>query len=102
VAINSTLLHYRETPRFVDNKLGILGTEKFLTLVQAVISEYVTENECKKILSAMLCHYTVTPCKPDGTVRPFCKEDCQAIFKRCQASLNQVRVTQHGDLLLTP
>ncbi|KAL9962852.1 hypothetical protein ACROYT_G031998 [Oculina patagonica] len=38
----------------------------------------------------MLCHYTVPPCYSDGSIIDYCKGDCEAIFKDCSASLNQV------------
>ena len=44
-SLNTTLHAYRTTPRFFDNKFGLLGTEKFLLMVTKVINDFVTEDE---------------------------------------------------------
>ena len=90
-SLNTTLSAYRTTPRFFDNKFGLLGTEKFLLMVTKVINDFVTEDEkCRYILLNMLCQYTLQPCYQDNTIIEYCKEDCQAIFTECSGSLNQV------------
>ncbi|XP_067047151.1 muscle, skeletal receptor tyrosine-protein kinase-like isoform X2 [Acropora muricata] len=90
-SLNTTLSDYRTTPRFFDNKFGLLGTEKFLLMVTRVINDFVTEDEkCRYILLNMLCQYTLQPCYQDNTIIEYCKEDCQAIFTECSGSLNQV------------
>ena len=91
VSFNSTLSSYRNTPRFFDNKFGLPGTEAFLANGIQLINQLVTSNEkCRYILVNMFCHYTAPPCYPDNTFIDYCKGDCQAIFKDCSASLNQV------------
>jgi len=90
-SINTTLPTYRDTPRFFDNKFGLLGTESFLVSVTRVINEFVKEDKkCRYILLNMLCQYTLQPCYQDNTVIEYCKEDCEAIFRECSQSLNQV------------
>ena len=89
--MNTTLLDHRESPRFIDNKLGIPITEVFLREMIKIIDQYTNEDKtCKKIMTTMVCQYTVPPCKSDGSARSYCQEDCFAIFKRCKDSLNQV------------
>ena len=90
-SLNSTLSLYRHTPRFFDNKFGLLGTEQFLLTVTKVINDFVTEDEkCRYILLNMLCQYTLQPCYPNNKVIEYCREDCEAIFDECSGSLNQV------------
>jgi len=90
-SINTTLLTYRHTPRFVDNKFGLLGTEQFLTLVTKATDLFVGRDEkCRYILLNMFCQYTLQPCYQDNTVIEYCKEDCEAIFRECSGPLNQV------------
>jgi len=90
-SINTTLLTYRHTPRFVDNKFGLLGTEQFLASVTRVINALVNNDEkCRYILRNMFCQYTLQPCYQDNTVIEYCKEDCEAIFRECRGPLNQV------------
>lgn len=90
-SLNSTLSPYRQTPRFFDNKFGLLGTEQFLQTVTKVINDFVTEDEkCRYILLNMLCQYTLQPCYPNNKVIEYCREDCEAIFDECSGSLNQV------------
>ena len=89
--LNTTLLPYRDTPRFIDNRLGLPITEFFLKEMINIINNYANDDKfCQKVLLTMICHYTLQPCKPDGTVRPFCQEDCLEIFDRCKEPLNQV------------
>lgn len=98
VSLNSTLSTYRNSFRFFDNKFGLSATEEFLKRGIQIINQLVTSNEkCKYILVNMLCHYTMPPCYPDGTDIDYCRGDCEAIFKDCSASLNQVigAVTLH-------
>lgn len=86
-----TLPDYRNTRRFFDNKFGLPATEKFLKNTIDVINEFSKDNEkCRYILVNMLCHYTVPPCYPDNTTIDYCKGDCEAIFKECSQTLNQV------------
>ncbi|XP_068736694.1 muscle, skeletal receptor tyrosine-protein kinase-like isoform X2 [Montipora capricornis] len=90
-SLNTTLSDYRVTPRFIDNKFGLLGTEQFLSTVTEVINDFVTDDEkCRYIMLNMLCQYTLQPCYPDNTVVEYCKEDCVAIFEECAQPLNQV------------
>ena len=87
-SINNTLSSHKETPRFFDNKYGLIYTENFLARVTALIDSEISDAECKYVLRNLFCHYTLTPCTPDETsVLPFCKEDCLAIFKKCQTPL---------------
>ena len=73
----------RRTPRFFDNKYGLIYTENFLARVTALIDSEISDAECNTFSGNLFCHYTLTPCTPDGTfVLPFCKEDCLAIFKK--------------------
>ncbi|KAJ7370090.1 hypothetical protein OS493_034301 [Desmophyllum pertusum] len=86
-----TLPDYRDTRRFFDNKFGLPATEQFLKNTIDVINEFAKDNEkCRYILVNMLCHYTVPPCYPDNTIIDYCKGDCEAIFKECSQTLNQV------------
>ena len=91
VSFNSTLTTYSDTPRFFDNKFGLPATEEFLASGIKLINQLVTNDpKCKYILVNMLCHYTVPPCYSDGSIIDYCRGDCEAIFKDCSASLNQV------------
>ena len=90
-SLNTTLGSYRNIPRFFDNKFGQLGTETFLQIGTDIINRFVSKDrKCRYILKNMLCQYTLQPCYPDNTVVEYCKEDCEAIFRDCQESLNQV------------
>ena len=91
-SLNTTLPAYRDTPRFFDNKFGLVATEQFLETVTRVINEFVKKEykKCRYILLNMLCQYTLQPCYPDNKVIEYCKEDCEAIFKDCSGPLNQV------------
>lgn len=85
-----TLPDYRNTTRFIDNKFGLPATEKFLKRVIGLINQFATsDKKCSYILTNMLCHYTVPPCYPDGSVVDYCKGDCEAIFEECSKAINQ-------------
>lgn len=87
----NTLPDYRNTRRFFDNKFGLPATEKFLRTVIGLINDFAKDNnKCRYILVNMLCHYTVPPCYPDGSIVDYCKGDCEAIFKECSTTINQV------------
>jgi len=91
VSFNSTLTSYSDSLRFFDNTFWLSGTEEFLANGIKIINQLVTSNEkCKYIMVNLLCHYTVPPCYPDGVNIDYCRGDCEAIFKDCSASLNQV------------
>ena len=89
-SLNNTLPAYRNTPRFFDNKYGQAYTEIILKEIVTLISGGIKNKECQYLLKNVFCHYTLTPCKPDGkSVLPFCKEDCLAIFQKCAGPLQQ-------------
>ena len=91
VSFNSTLTSYSDYLRFFDNTFWLSGTEEFLANGIKIINQLVTSNEkCKYIMVNLLCHYTVPPCYLDGVNIDYCRGDCEAIFKDCSASLNQV------------
>ena len=90
-SLTTTLGSYRNTPRFIDNRFGQLGTETFLQTATNIINTFVAnDRKCRYIMQNMFCQYTLQPCYPDNTVVEYCKEDCEAIFRDCQEPLNQV------------
>ena len=90
-SLTTTLASYRNTPRFIDNRFGQLGTETFLQTATNIINTFVAnDRKCRYIMHNMFCQYTLQPCYPDNTVVEYCKEDCEAIFRDCQEPLNYV------------
>ena len=96
----NTLPDYRNTTRFFDNKFGLPATEEFLERVADLITQLGKgDKKCTYILTNMLCHYTVPPCYPDGSVVDYCKGDCVAIFEECSETINKVLGAVHFILL---
>ena len=68
-SLTTTLGSYRNTPRFIDNRFGQLGTETFLQIGTNIINVFVKNNrKCRYIMYNMFCQYTLQPCYPDNTV----------------------------------
>ena len=90
-SLTTTLGSYRNTPRFIVNRFGQLGTETFLQIATNIIDRFVdNDRKCRYIMYNMFCQYILQPCYPDNTVVEYCKEDCEAIFRDCQEPLNHV------------
>ena len=87
----NTLPDYKNARRFFDNKFGLPATEQFLKTVIGLINDFAKDDKkCRYVLVNMICHYTVPPCYPDGSIVDYCKGDCEAVFKECSTTINQV------------
>ncbi|KAJ7370094.1 hypothetical protein OS493_034305 [Desmophyllum pertusum] len=89
--LNVTMLEYRLSPRFIDNRFGLNGTElviaEFMKAIQRIDED---QKKCKTILKALLCEYFLPPCNEKNERYSYCREDCLAVFDECNAAMREM------------
>ena len=88
--LNYTMLEYRWTPRFVDYRFGLSGTEHLILEFMKVIERIKGQERCREILKALLCEYFLPPCNEENEPYKFCREDCEAVFETCHTAMMEL------------
>ncbi|XP_078382442.1 muscle, skeletal receptor tyrosine-protein kinase-like [Oculina patagonica] len=88
--LNVTMLEYRWTPRFIDNRFGLNGTEGVIMEFMYAINRIDGQERCKRILKALLCEYFLPPCNKNNERYSYCKEDCEAVFQTCDSAMREM------------
>lgn len=103
--LNYTMLEYRWTPRFIDYRFGLSGTEHLILEFMKVIERIKGQERCREILKALLCEYFLPPCNEENEPYKFCREDCEAVFETCHTAMMELVgaakyfVEELGDIL---
>ena len=88
--LNVTMLKYRWTPRFTDNRFGVNGTEAMINAFMYVINRIDGQEECKNILRPLVCEYFLPPCNENNEPYSYCREDCEALFDVCNLAMREL------------
>ena len=88
--LNYTMLEYRWTPRFIDYRFGLSGTEHLILEFMKVIERIKGQERCREILKALLCEYFLPPCNEENEPYKFCREDCEAVFETCHTAMMEL------------
>ncbi len=88
--LNVTMLEYRWTPRFIDNRFGLNGTERAIKEFMYSIHRIDGQERCKRILKALLCQYVLPPCNENNELYSYCREDCEAVFDECNSAMREM------------
>ncbi|PFX22876.1 Muscle, skeletal receptor tyrosine protein kinase [Stylophora pistillata] len=88
--LNYTMLEYRWSPRFIDNRFGLNGTELVIVEFIYAINRIDGQEKCKNILKAILCLYVLPPCDANSVRYHYCREDCEAVFQKCYAAMREM------------
>ena len=88
--LNHTMLEYRWTPRFIDYRFGLSGTEHLILEFMKVIERIKGQERCREILKALLCEYFLPPCNEENEPYKFCREDCEAVFETCHTAMMEL------------
>ncbi|CAB3991419.1 Muscle, skeletal receptor tyrosine kinase [Paramuricea clavata] len=89
--LNRSWTQFNETERYFDSKLGINGSEMFLSLMLQESDRQITNDpRCKWLIEVALCQYTLSPCMPDDRPVSICREDCESLTQECKVSLNRL------------
>lgn len=88
--LNYTMLEYRWTPRFIDYRFGLNGTENLILEFMKVIGRIKGQERCREILKTLLCEYFLPPCNEANEPYKFCREDCEAVFKTCHTAITEL------------
>lgn len=88
--LNVTMLEYRWTPRFIDNRFGLNGTEAAILEFMYAINRIDGQDWCKRILKALLCEYFLPPCDKNNERYSYCREDCEAVFDVCNSAMREM------------
>jgi hypothetical protein len=82
---------FNETERYFDSKLGINGSEHFLSILLEESGRQIKNDpRCKWLIEVSLCQYTLSPCMSDGNPVSLCREDCESLTKECKVFLNRI------------
>lgn len=85
------MLEYRLTPRFLDSRFGLNGTEKVIIEFMKAIDRIDDDQKtCKRLLKVLLCEYFLPPCKDNNERYEYCREDCEALFKECDSAMREM------------
>jgi len=85
------MLEYRLTPRFLDSRFGLNGTEKVIIEFMKAIDRIDDDQKtCKRLLKVLLCEYFLPPCKDNNERYEYCREDCEALFKECNSAMREM------------
>ncbi|XP_022795042.1 muscle, skeletal receptor tyrosine protein kinase-like [Stylophora pistillata] len=84
------MLEYRWSPRFIDNRFGLNGTELVIVEFIYAINRIDGQEKCKNILKAILCLYVLPPCDANSVRYHYCREDCEAVFQKCYAAMREM------------
>lgn len=85
------MLEYRGTPRFVDDRFGLNGTEKvIIEFMKAIDRIDEDQRNCKRLLKVLLCEYVLPPCNDKNERYFYCREDCEAIFSECNYAMREM------------
>ena len=84
------MLEYRWTPRFIDYRFGLSGTEHLILEFMKVIERIKGQERCREILKALLCEYFLPPCNEENEPYKFCREDCEAVFETCHTAMMEL------------
>ena len=91
--LNSSVPQFRNTPRFIDYKIGLNKTNELLKGFQHLIT-IIAKDEfseyCVATIRAVLCQYVLTPCDIDGTPIQICREDCYMFEQECPQTLQKL------------
>ena len=89
--LNQSMWEYRWTSRYIDSRVGLNQTEstvlKFMNQIEKIDPSF---DKCKKILRTLLCQYTLVPCNGRGLPTPYCREDCEALFRQCEKPMIEI------------
>ncbi|XP_078380686.1 uncharacterized protein LOC144663565 [Oculina patagonica] len=88
--LNVTMLDYRWKPRFIDNRFGMNGTEGAIMEFMYAINRIDGQEMCKRILKALLCEYFLPPCNENDERYSYCREDCEAVFHKCNSAMREM------------
>ena len=84
------MLEYRLTPRFLDNRFGLNGTEKVIAEFMKAIERIDGQKTCKHLLKILLCQYFLPPCNEQNERYEYCREDCEALFEECNSAMREM------------
>ena len=85
------MLEYRYTPRFVDLRFGLNGTEKvIIEFMKAIDRIDGDQQRCKRLLKVILCEYVLPPCNDRNERYYYCREDCEAVFAECDSAMREM------------
>ena len=91
--LNISVQQYRDTPRFIDYKIGLNKTNVLLTqfqdLITVVAAKDLTES-CLHTVRILLCQYILTPCLEDGSFIQICRRDCDMYERQCPKTLQKL------------
>ncbi|XP_078379094.1 proto-oncogene tyrosine-protein kinase receptor Ret-like isoform X2 [Oculina patagonica] len=88
--LNVTMLEYRWTPRFIDNRMRLNGTEQVIIEFMYSVNQIDGQERCKRILKALLCEYILPPCNENNEPYRYCREDCEALFDECNSAIREM------------
>ena len=90
-SFNKTMLKYKDTPRFVDSRLGIEKTEEIVEKFIGIVDRMESKDEwCVGIIRSLICQYAFLPCNAQGLPIRTCREDCEVLFRDCDKPMSQV------------
>ena len=82
---------YSSSPRFIDDKYGLNGTDKIIFEFMKAIDRIEKKQErCKRLLKVILCLYVLPPCNENNEREHYCREDCEAFFKDCSFAVREM------------
>lgn len=84
------MLEYRWTPRYIDNRFGLNGTESMISDFMYVINKIDGQERCKRILRPLVCEYFLPPCNEKNEPYSYCREDCDALFDVCNLAMREI------------
>ena len=89
--LNETMQEYSSSPRFIDDKYGLNGTDKIIFEFMKAIDRIEKQQErCKRLLKVILCLYVLPPCNENNEREHYCREDCEAFFKDCSYAVREM------------
>ena len=88
--LNYTMLEYRWSPRFIDSRFGLNGTERVILEFMYAINRIDGQEKCKDILKALLCLYVLPPCNENNERYHYCREDCEVVFQECYSAMREM------------